>query len=156
MHKHLQAFVLAQVERCILIYALRLAGGELTDIDVESLLVVLYKLGVAGILSALDARWQHIVDRFLVAVLLDVDGCCRHRSCLCPTVVEVLLIDAPSATHEVKAAETEDDGVLKACEEHAHETDAREVVDVAYSLLKFLKRDTEEIPVDFCVVLAVA
>ena len=156
MHKHLQALVLAQVERRILINALRLARGELVDIDIKGLLVVLYELGVVGILSASDTWWQHIVDRLLIAVLLDIDRSRRHRTCLCSAIVEVLLIDAPRATYEVEAAETQDDGMLEACEEHTHEADAREVVDAAKALLKLFERDAEKIPVDLGVVLAIA
>ena len=74
VHEHLQTLVLSEVERCVLVHRLRLACAERGYAHRECLLVVLNKLWLRGVLSALDARRQDIVDGLLVVVLLDVHG----------------------------------------------------------------------------------
>lgn len=46
--------------------------------------------------------------------------------------------------------------MLETSEEHAHEADAREVIDASYALLKLFERDAEKVPVDLCIVLTIA
>ena len=155
VHEHLQAFVLSEVERCVLVHRLRLACAERGYAHRECLLVVLNELWLRGVLSALDARRQDIVDGLLVVVLLDIHGThhefARRRS----RVVEVLLVDAPLATHEVERTEAQHDRMLEAGEEHTHEAHGCEVVDCAELLLILAQRDAELVPVDgLCLVVA--
>ena len=87
MGKHLQTLVLPEVLDGILIDRLRLAMTEVCHYEVERLLIALHQLGVLWVKGSANSRRQHIVDRNLVVVFLDVDGAHRHLSCLCRSVV---------------------------------------------------------------------
>ena len=99
-----------------------------------------------GVLLPLDARWQHIVDRQLVVVLLDADGGCGEGAGLCGGIVEVLRIDPPRAAHEVEGGKAQHHGLGETREEHTHETDAGEVADAAHPFLILVYGNTEEVP----------
>ena len=62
--------------------------------------------------------------------------------------LDALRVGAPFALHEVEGGETQHDGTLKAVDEHAHEADGREVVDVADDLVGLLDRNAELVPRD--------
>ena len=155
VNEHLQTLVLSEVERCVLVHRLCLAGAERGDAHRECLLVVLHELRLRWVLSALDARRQDIVDRLLVVVLLDVHGAHHELARSGSRVVEVLLVDAPLTTHEVERSEAQHDRMLEACEEHTHEAHRGEVVDSTELLLVVAQRYAELVPVDrFCLVVA--
>ncbi len=48
--------------------------------------------------------------------------------------------------HEVERTETQHDRLLETGEEHTHEADAGEIVDVALTALKLIDRNAELIP----------
>ena len=57
-----------------------------------------------------------------------------------------MFVTTPFAPHKVERTETQNDGTLKACEKHTHETDARKVGDRTESLFVFANGDAELIP----------
>ena len=147
MHKHLHALILPQVVAGILIDGLRLTRTQVFHPHVQGLLIVLHQLWLRGVGSTTDAWRQDVVHWLFVVVLLDVDSTHLHRSRL-HAVGEVLLVDTPFASHQVKTAEAQHDGLLEIGHEHTHEADAGEVVDAA--LLAFVLGDgnAELEPVD--------
>ncbi len=123
MYEHLQALILSQVECSCLVYGLGLVFCKILHSHVHGLLVALDELWLRGVGNAADARRQYIVHGLLVVVLLYVY--CAHFHCSVTAgsvLVQVLLIHAPFAAHQVKAAESQNDWSLKPGQEHAHET----------------------------------
>ena len=143
--EHLDALVLAQVERGVAIDGLRLAVAQVVHGQGQCLLVALHELRLRGVGVASDARRQHVVHGSLVVVFLDVH-CAHHHFSGLGGVVEVLLIDAPFAAHQVERAEAHDDWVLEIREEHTHEANRREVANAAHPVRRLGERDAELIP----------
>ena len=145
MHIHLQMTILAKIQRSVAIDALRLALRQVLHHHAQCLLVGLRQLRLRGVCDTGDAWRQHVVDRFLVVVLLDVDGTNLQRTAVQP-VGERLLIDAPFATHQVQAAEAQHDGLAELGEEHTHETDAGEVADATHTVFRLVEGYAELVP----------
>ena len=146
VYKHLHAFVLSQVEGGVLVHRLGLARAQVLGHEAERLLVGLDELWLRGVLLALYARWQHVVDRCLLGILLYA-----HRTGLERAAVgsaQQLVIGSPLAPYQVECTETQHDGLAEVGEEHAHEAYAGEVVDVAFLLLVLVYGNTELIPGD--------
>jgi len=112
------------------------------------LLVGLDELGLRGVLLPTDAGGQHVVDRCLVTILLDVHGGRSDRPRLCRAVIKILLIDSPCAPDEVQTAKAHHHRMLESGEEHAHEADAAEVGDGAYPALKLVDGNAKQVPCD--------
>ena len=146
MYEHLDAFVLAHVDGRVLIDGFSLTIRQVRDHHIERLLVALDELRLGGVGIATYSGRQHIVHGKLVVVLLDVDGADRETSRLRSRVVDVLLVDAPLAIHQLERSESEHDGMLEAREEHAHEADGGEVVDGTHAALVVVDGDAELIP----------
>ena len=144
MGKHLDALILAQIKGRILVNRLRLACAHILDHQTQRLLVRLNQLRLTRILFALDTRRQDIVDRCLLAVLFQTHAACVEGSATGCT--KRLVIGTPLAHHEVEGTETQHDRFLETGEEHTHEADAGEIVDVALTALKLIDRYTELIP----------
>ena len=147
MDEHLQALVLAQVYGGVLVDAFRLACSHVCDGHLHSLLVSLDKLWLCRVLLSADTRWQNVVDRGLVGILLNVHGTDNHLSGVACRVGKVLVVGAPFATDEVEIAETQNDRLGESGEEHTHEADAGEVADGTDLLLEVGQRNAELIPV---------
>ena len=147
VYEHLQAFVLAQVEVGVLIDGLRLALRQVLHRQAERLLVVLDELRLRGVGGAADAWRQGVGHGLAVGVLLDIHGAHLHGARLgADGRQQALLVLSPLAAHQVEASETQHDGLLEACEEHAHEADGGEVVDAAHLVLALGQRYAELVP----------
>ena len=146
--KHLQMLVVAQVERHGLIDGTRIAWSKILDGERERLLVFLCELRLLRVGHTADARWQDVVDRAFVVILLDVDRSCAQRTAHARLVAgeERLSIVSPLAAYEVQAGKAQDDGLGTMCEVHTHETYAGEVVDGADLRFVCIDRNAEEIP----------
>ena len=149
--EHLDAFVLPQVEHRVAIDGLRLVVAEVGDGHCECLLVVFDELGLRGVGVAADSRRQHVVHRRFIVVFLDVHCADGHFSALRSRVVEVLLIDAPLAAHEVERSEAHNDGMLEFGEEHSHKANRREIVDATDAVVVVFEWNAEQIPHDVTV-----
>ena len=144
MGKHLYALVLAQVEGGVLIHCLRLARIHVLYHETQSLLVVLHELCLRWVLTTSDAWRQDVVDWLLLGILLDTHGTRLQGSAI--GSAERLVVGTPGATHEVERTEAHDDRLLEVGEEHAHEADAGEVVDIAHLRLILIHWDAELVP----------
>ena len=134
MYEHLHVLISAQIERGIAIDSLRLALRQILGHHHQCLLVGLGQLWLRGVGDTRDAWGYNIVDGALVVVLLDVDGTDCQGTAIGRTC-QLLVIDAPVATHQFKRAETQHDGLAELGEEHTHEADAGEVADAPYPVL---------------------
>ena len=112
------------------------------------MLVALDQLRLCGVGHSADAGRQYIVDRSLVVVLLDVHCADLQSGPLCRSLARVkcLLIGSPVAMNQVQGGQTQDDILMEARQEHAHEAYAGEVLYVAHLLLVAAQRDAEQIP----------
>ena len=72
VNEHLHVLILTQVEDSITIDGLRLTCRQVLYHHIEGLLVGLCKLGLRRVGNTRDTWWQHVVDRLLVIVLLNV------------------------------------------------------------------------------------
>ena len=144
MGKHLDALVLAEIEGRVLIYRLCLAMGQILHHQTQSLLVCLDKLWLRWVLLAADTRRKHIVDRCLLGIFLQTD--CTRLQGSATGCTQRLVVGTPFAVHQVERTETEHDRLLEVGEEHSHEADAGEIVDVSLALLKLIHRNAELIP----------
>ena len=132
MYEHLQVVVLSEVQVGVLVYGLRLVLREVLHDEAQRLLVLLGELWLVGVAHACDARRQDVGHWLSLGVLLYVDGAHLERSRLGSGAgLQVLLILSPGAAHQVERAETQDDVLVEAREEHTHEADGGEVVDAA-------------------------
>ena len=149
MYEHLQATVAAEVEVGVLIDGLRLVLRQVLHRQAERLLIILGELGLRWVGGTADARGQHVGHGLALGVLLDVDGTHLEHARLCAgRGLQVLLILAPFAAHEVERSEAQHDGLLESGEEHAHEADGGEVVDGSHLLLILGERYAILIPTD--------
>ena len=157
MNEELQMAVASQVEHGILVDSTSIAGCQVAYGECHRLFVVLQHYGVSGVDDAADARWKDIVYRLFLVVFLKV-----HRTDLecsagvrCFAGVEGLFVGAPFTADEVEGAEAQYCGIFEACEEHTHETDAREVGDVSLAAFVLVDGDAEEVPSAFvCLIVA--
>ena len=100
-----------------------------------------------------DARRDDVWDRFAAAVFVDADGRDVEGGVVADVVgfifsrrLDALCVGAPFALHEVKGGETQHDGAFEVGDEHPHEADGREVVDVADDLVGLPDGDAELVP----------
>ena len=109
MYPHLQTAIDAQVKLCVLIHATGVAGLQTRNLHLHRLLVELKRLSLTGILSTVNTGGQHVVDRSAAGILLNVDSgdiqLAFGRSVV--AVVEVEVIAAPFAAHQLKGRETQ-------------------------------------------------
>ena len=145
MHVHLQVLILAQVKVRGAIDGLRLSLRQVLHNHTQRLLVSLGELWLRGVCHTRDAWWHDVVDRTSVVVLLDVHGADLHQTAVRRSR-ELLVIDAPFSTHQVKTAESQHDGLLELCQEHTHKADAGEVADAPYPVVILRQGDAELVP----------
>ncbi len=155
--EHLQALVGAQVEACVAIHAAGVAGLQALHLHLHRLLVELRDLRLARVDDAAHARRQHVVHRLAARVLLDVhrvdvDGAVGRSVA---AQVQVIVVVAPLAAHQLEGGEAQVGGLLEAGHEHAHEANGGEVVDRAHLFLIVAQGNVELIPRDL-LLLAVA
>ena len=146
MNEHLYAAILAHIDCCVLIDALRLSRTEVGDHHIEGLLIVFHELRLCGVLHTRDTRRQDIVDRCLVIVFLDINSTDSHVTRVGCAVGEILRINAPLTPNQVEATKPEHNRFLEIGEEHTHETYGSEVADRTYFLLISIEWDAELIP----------
>ena len=145
--KHLQPLVLAKVDVDVLIDGLRLVLAQILHHQAKGLLVVLGELWLVGVGHTRDARRQHVGHGLALGVLLDVDGAHLQGARLgAGAGLQVLLVLAPCAAHQVERAETQHDVLFESGQEHTHEADGGEVVDGAFALLVGREGDAVLIP----------
>ena len=153
MHKHLHVSVETQIIACGAVYGTGIATGQPVDIQGHRLLVKLC-VTAAGAVPFLTfyAGRQHIRHRLAGTVFLNIDRrdaerCLLTRTCcIIAGLKQFLSIFAPSGIHQVKCGKAQDDRLLKAVEEHTHESYRLESIDVAYLLIRLTYRYAELIP----------
>ena len=151
--EHLQVFVLPQVEVGGFVDGPTIAIDEVLDGHLQRLLIDTGGLRHADHTFLLDAGRDDVRHRVAAAVLVDADGRDVEGRIVVDVVgfifargLDALRVGAPFAFHEVEGGETQHDGFLEVGQEHSHETDGREVVDVADDLVGLSHRDAELIP----------
>ena len=122
MSKHLDALVLAQVERRVLIDCLCLPRTQILDGQAQCLLIRLDQLRLGWVLLTLYAWRQDVVDRGFLRIFLNADRTCLQ--CSTSSGTQRLVVGTPCTTHQVKRTKTQDDWLLEVGQEHTHETDA--------------------------------
>ena len=108
------------------------------------MLIRLHYLWLCWVFLTVYTRWHYIVDRCLLCIFLQAYRTCLQGSARCGT--QLLVVGTPLATHEVEGSETQYDRLLETCQEHTHEADAGEIVDVTLATLELIHRDAELIP----------
>ena len=118
---HLEALVDAEVHLGVLVHAACVAGLESGDFHLHGLLVELQGLRLPGVLGAVHAGGQDVVDGGAGGVLLDVDGgdveLALGRGIV--AVVEVEVVASPLAAHELEGCEAQVRHGLEVGHEHA-------------------------------------
>ena len=128
-------FVSAQVERGVFVDGTGVAGGQIRDSHGKCLFVLLKNLALAWVDDATDTGRNDVVHRGLVCVFFKIDGCdaelpARGWSLSC---VQGLFVVAPFTTYKVEGGKTKNDRIAEIGEEHTHETDTCEIVDVTFT-----------------------
>ena len=153
MDKHLEVFVLPEVEVGGLVDGASVAVTEVLHRDLQRLFVDAGGLRHSDGPFLLDAGRDDIRHGLALAVLVDADGRDVHLGFVGRVVrlvfawsLDVLRVGSPFAFHKVKRGEAQHDGALKSAEEHSHETDGGVVVDVADNSVGLPDGDAELIP----------
>ena len=149
MGKELQPFVAAQVVGGRFIHRTGISRRQVGDLHRERLLILLQQLRLAGVEHTAHARWQHIVDRLPLAILLDIDG--RDDQLRIGLgwnlgVGKILRIGTPITTHQLEGAEAEHGRIPETGHVHTHEADGLEVPNRAHGLVVAFHRDLEQVP----------
>ena len=148
MNKHLQALVGSQVKVGVAIHTTGIASVKIFNRELHGLLVKLGDLGLTTINNTGHTGRQHIVHRLTRSVFLDIDSIDTDRtvSRLVTTQVEVVLVVAPLAAHQFDRSKSQVCSGTESRHEHTHETNRREVLDIAHLTLVTNQRDGELVP----------
>ena len=137
VHMHLQTLVDAQVVACVLVHGTCVAGTQTFHFKSHRLLVELRHLRLTGVDDSCNSGWQHVVHRRAAGVLLNVYRL-HIQLCTgihhCPQRVEVFVVVAPLAAHQVQRRQTQVGLVAEAGQVQAHEADGLEVAYRAHRL----------------------
>ena len=144
MGEHLDALVLAQVDGGVLVDCLCLSTAQILHHQAQCLLIRLHELWLGWVLLTGNARWQHVVDWCLLSIFLQAYRTSLQGTARCSA--QLLVVGTPLATYEVEGSETQHDRLLETRQEHTHEADAGEIVDVALTTLELIHWDAELIP----------
>ena len=151
--KHLEVFVLSQVEVGSFVDGATVAIGEVLHGHLQRLLVDAGGLHRSDHHFLLDARRDDVGHRLASAVFVDADGRNVESGRVADVVrlvfarsLNALRIGTPFTFDEVEGGKTQHDGALEFGDEHTHEADARHVIDVANDFVGLLHWDAELVP----------